>query len=187
MTTGISRKTLWNEAAKAGLILGIATIACVELNGLMPKIISSGVLLGVVNVLLWIVKFAGCIYLMRYFMKKLVTDYPDANNTSTRRFGEAVALLSAFLYAAFVLVDGLYINPDAITESLDAALSSYSSMLTSEQADMLQNINFPVLSFFSTLIYCALYGTILSTILSRNIPERKSIFDEGTDNDPDEQ
>jgi hypothetical protein len=32
--------------------------------------------------------------------------------------------------------------------------------------------NLPQLTFFSNLIYCFIYGSILSGILSRNIPSR---------------
>ena len=47
-------------------------------------------------------------------------------------------------------------------------------MLDSNSMSMLEKMeeDYPQISFFSTLIYCFLYGTVLSAILSRNIPER---------------
>ena len=41
----------------------------------------------------------------------------------------------------------------------------------------------PQLTFFSNLIYCFIYGSLLSAILSRNIPSR----DPFASNKPDEQ
>ena len=67
----------------------------------------------------------------------------------------------------------LYINPDAIEQAFNIALSQYSSMLDSNLLTIIENFkdNMPMISFFSNFIYCFLYGTILSSILSRYIPK----------------
>ena len=47
-------------------------------------------------------------------------------------------------------------------------------MLDSNSMAMLEKMEdaYPQIAFFSNLIYCFLYGTVLSAILSRNIPTR---------------
>lgn len=189
MNEGISRKTLWNDAAKGGLILGIATILLQEAGQLIPGIIESGIFRGFASVVLWLAKFCGCIYLLRFLMKKFVAEHTEAGNRDSRHFGEAVCLLSAILVAGFSLVNILYINPDLIQESIDTMAQSYSSMMTSEQLESIDELtsDLPVITFFSTLLYCALFGVIASAIISNNVPERKSIFDETKDNNIEEQ
>jgi hypothetical protein len=51
---------------------------------------------------------------------------------------------------------------------------------TIEQMDQMLEM-MPQLTFFSNLIYCFLYGTILSFILSRNIPSRNPFADRSSD------
>ena len=50
----------------------------------------------------------------------------------------------------------------------------YSKMLDSNSIAALEKMmgKMSYISFFSNLIYCTLYGTILSFILSRNIPQQ---------------
>jgi hypothetical protein len=42
-------------------------------------------------------------------------------------------------------------------------------------------------SFFTNLIYCFLFGVVLSAILSRNIPSRNPFADYQKKDTPDEQ
>ena len=46
------------------------------------------------------------------------------------------------------------------------------------KADPAADNNLPSFSFFVNLIYCWLFGTVLSAILSRNIPSRNPFTDE---------
>lgn len=186
MSEGISSKTIWNDAARTGLILGIVTIALQGLTQWLSGIIGGAVLKGLVEFVLWATKFATCILLMRLFMKNFVKAHPESINKDTRHYGEAIAVLSAFIVAAYTLVYYLYINPDVVQESMDMIRESYSSFMTGSQLDEMENAmaDLPVISFFTVFIYCSLYGTLLSGILSNNIPARRSIFDEP---DEDEQ
>ena len=57
-------------------------------------------------------------------------------------------------------------------------------MMTSEAMEALENTNMERVSFFTNLIYCFIFGTILSAILSSNIPS-KNPFDERYNNQED--
>ena len=68
---------MWNTAGKAGLALGGLSTAYLFLTqwigqAEMPAFISI-----VLNMLLWAVKFGGCIWLMMFFMKKFVAESRD--------------------------------------------------------------------------------------------------------------
>ena len=83
----------------------------------------------------------------------------------TLRLGVFASLFSALIFSAANLADVLYINPDAIEQAFNIALSQYSSMLDSNSLTIIENFkdNMPMISFFSNFIY--------SSILSRYIPK----------------
>ena len=174
----IEKKTLWNDAGRSGLVLGCISIAY-ALAGIGISAISSDSRImqaasGAVSFILWCVKFVACIYVFRLFMKKEADANRSATNNDTFRFGVATALLSALVYSAFNLAQLLFITPDAMNEALEVIRSSSAGMLTADQLDMLEQMTpkLPVISFFTNLIYCFLFGTVLSAIFSRNIPSR---------------
>jgi len=170
-----STRALWNEAGKAGLVLGLVCVVYAIIVSLLSKLSGgAGVafLLSVLKFVLWAGKFGGCIFLMAFFMKKFAAGYDGVDNKRSFRFGMAVAALSALICAAFSLAQTLLINPDEMKEAMNAAISSYSSMLDSNSMAAMDKMmeNLPQLTFFSNLIYCFLFGTVVSAILSRNIP-----------------
>ena len=66
----------WDHAGKAGLALGGASIVYLAVTALLGLIKGDGddvsvignILLSLVNFVLWLAKFLGCIYLMRFFL-----------------------------------------------------------------------------------------------------------------------
>jgi len=172
----IDKKTSWEAAGRAGLVLGGVCIAYVLLGLLVAKLAEGGtaaIILGnILSTLLWIVKFVGCIWLMRVFMLKFAGDNPEVDNHDTYSFGVKVAFLSALVYSAFYLLYVLFINPDIFRESI--SMLSENPMFTSEMMDEVEAMipKMPAITFFSNLIYCTLFGVIVSAILSRNIPSR---------------
>ncbi|MBR1574242.1 MAG: DUF4199 domain-containing protein [Bacteroidales bacterium] len=177
MSKLFDKKASWNEAAVAGLALGGFTIGITLLSSLTGHF-GEGVMLAMVksvlSFLLWAAKFAGCIWLMAFFMKRLVARYDAVGNDDTRRFGTQVALLSAVLVAGFSLAQFHFMEPETLRATIDTALASYPMKMDSNtMAAMDKAIDaLPTTAFFVTLLYCWLYGTIVSAILSRNIPSR---------------
>ena len=190
MEKTFSRKDLWDGAGKAGLVLGLVSIAYMMVNWLFGKAGEStgrAILFSLLILPLWIAKFVGCIELMKLFMRKFAAAHPGADNRDTFRFGMVVALLSALVFSAFQLAFTTWIAPDAFAEAQEAVIASYGSMMPAESIEMMENMNFGVVTFFTNLIYCFLFGTVLSAILSRNIPSRNPFADQGPFNTPDEQ
>lgn len=178
------RKSLWDSAGKAGLVLGLISIAYTLMSWLTGKMGADGVgmafLVGALNVVLWLAKFVGCILVMRALMKRFVASEPGADNSDSFRFGVATSLLSALLFSAFILAFYSFIAPDAITDTMDTLLQNPS--IASEGKEAIEAIvpKMPVIMFFSQLSYCFLFGLALSAILSRRIPSRNP-FEDGAD------
>lgn len=183
MDETINQKILWNNAGKAGAVLGIATAALMFIDQALSGLQTIGLLLRAV---IWVIRFVGCILLMRYFMQRLCARYSGVTNSDTFRYGMIIAFLSGLIYSAFILANILIISPDLIDKQFDLIIQSYSSFLDSNTLSSVEQMKsiYPQTAFFSQLIYCFLYGTALSAILSRYIPKTDPFANyTGTDND----
>ena len=177
------KNIIWESAAKAGLVLGgvsIVYLLCTMFSGKLVEHAGTGlsVIISLVKFLLWIAKFAGCILLMRLFMQRFSQADPSADNARVFRFGALTALLSALIYSAFYLAYVSFIAPDTFDKALEMVQDN--PMLSAYPMDGIEEMipRMPTISFFANLIYCWLFGTILSAILSRNIPSRNPFTDE---------
>ena len=185
MEQKVIQRNMWNTAGKAGLALGFLSTAYLFITqwiGMagMPAFPSM-----LINLLLWAVKFGGCIWLMLFFMKKFAADNPEADNSDTFKLGMAMALLSALVYSAFSFANVAFLYLDLFTEQMDTVMQQMAPMMDSntmaETEKMIDKM--PQITFFSNLIYCFIYGSLLSAILSRMIPST----DPFADYKPDEQ
>ena len=98
---------MWNQAAVAGLSLGGVSIAYMLLTyllGLLPEGAALNVLTSVLNLLLWVAKFVGCILLLRFFIRKYASSDIEASHSKSFKFGALVAFLSALVYVASPLL-----------------------------------------------------------------------------------
>lgn len=173
------KNSMLEQAGKAGLVLGGVSIAYMILTMLTGKATENGpaFLLGLVNILLWVAKFVGCIYLMRLFIQRFAANDPEADNNRAFRFGTLTALLSALIYSAFYLAYVSFIAPDTFEEALSALTDN--PMLDSNTLAAVEEMipRMPTISFFVNLFWCWLFGTVLAAIFSRNISS-KNPFDE---------
>ena len=78
------------------------------------------------------------------------------------------------VYSAFAFANVAFISPDLFTEQMDAMMQQMAPMMDSNTMSVMETYmeNLAQITFFSNLIYCFLYGTVLSFILSRNIPSK---------------
>ncbi len=173
MNQDLTARIIWSRACISGAVLGVFSGIFIFLNQAAGSI-AAPVVASSLSFVLWLVKFAGCILLMRFFMKKLCKDFGEATNSDTFKFGVMTAFLSALILSAASLANILFISPELFESQMAAVIQSYSSMLDSNSMSMIEKMqdSYPQISFFSNLVYCFLYGTVLSAILSRNIPVR---------------
>jgi len=163
------RNKFLNDSGKAGLILGGVAIAYFLIEILLGKI-NLGFLGGLIGVVLWAGKLILCVWLLHSFLKKYAASC-DNDRSRTFRYGMTVAFCSALVYAGFCFAYVQFIQPDFYEQTFQQVAQAYSSMLTSDQMDQILNMesSMPRLSFFANLIWCTLFGTIVSAISSNRI------------------
>lgn len=187
----LDNTTLWNEAAKAGALLGLVSVSCLVLKELagMSK---SAFLVQAAVVILWSVEFFGCILLMKKVQLDLRDKYENVKMEDTFRLGRRAAALSGLLLASAQALIILYM-PQETMDTLVSDISQAMSM-TSSQKEQVEGMldKMPLYTFVFQWLYCFLYGTVLSSIMSRYIFLQKLFggpFDGPQDNDntPDQQ
>lgn len=187
----LDNTTLWNEAAKAGALLGLVSVSCLVLKEL-AGMSGSAFLEQAAVVILWSVEFFGCILLMKKVQLDLRDKYENVKMEDTFRLGRRAAALSGLLLASAQALIILYM-PQETMDNLVSDISQAMSM-TSSQKEQVEGMldKMPLYTFVFQWLYCFLYGTVLSSIMSRYIFLQKLFggpFDGPQDNDntPDQQ
>ena len=168
MKRRLDNSTLWNEAAKAGALLGGVSVGCLVLKELAAGS-GNSFLITAASILLWVVEFFGCILLMKDVMLSLRRRYEDVKIVDTYKLGRRAALLSGLLLAS---AQALFIMkmPEAQMNELIDQMVQAMPMGTSGRSELESMMdNLPIITFFSQWIYCFLYGTVLASIMSRYI------------------
>lgn len=180
-----AKKMLWNMAGTAGLLMGLISTASMFIGQAMSTTQMPAFAVSVIGFILWAAETGGCIYLMQLYMKKFAATCPEADNRATFRMGMATALLSALVYSAASFANMAFISADYYAEQFDMMMQQMAPMMDSNTATVMDNMlsSMPQITFISNLIYCFLFGTVVSAILSRNIPSR----DPFADYKPDQQ
>lgn len=168
-----STSILWNKAARNGIILGLFTAVCrMAAQGVSLSGASAGS--AVLNSIIWILQTGGCFWMMKFFLERLVSCHEGVTNRDTSRYGMMLALTSSIIFSAAMLFDIIYIAPEAVEKQMDLFYQLYGPAMDSNTRSVLKTIedNYPMIMFFSTLVYSCLYGIVLSAILSLSIPKR---------------
>ena len=168
MSKKLDNTTLWNEAAKAGSLFGAVSVGCLALKEL-AGISGSSFLLQAAAIILWAVEFFGCILLMKKVQLDLRDRYEGVKMEDTYRLGRRAALLSGLLLASAQALFILYM-PQETMDGMVSELSQAMGMSASQKEQMDDVVGkLPLLTFLFQWVYCFLYGTVLSSIMSRYI------------------
>ena len=164
----LDNTALWNEAAKGGALLGAVSVGCLCLKEWAGTTESTLLVQGAA-IVLWAVEFFGCILLMKKLMLDLRDRYEGVKMEDTYKLGRRCALLSGLLLASAQALFILRMPP----ESIDTMLAEVTGSLGLTSADM-ENAGsmldrLPLYTFIFQWVYCFLYGSVLSSILSRYI------------------
>lgn len=170
MEQGTIRSDRWNEAAKYGLIFGAISAAYLYLGHIQVALGVSGAFASILGFVLWAGKLTGCIMLMKHVMGKFYLKHPESVTSDIFRLGVLIALLSALVYSVVTVADMLYVFPEYYDAVYTAVIEEYAKVLPAQQVDELRTVLVyaPKFTFIGNFIYCFLFGTILSLILSRN-------------------
>lgn len=175
MKEKITGSLIWENAMRAGLILGGISVAY-ELLSLLPGLVGGffGAVLSGVLFLVRIAKIVAIILLLKRMMFALTETYEGVTRREARRFGFEATLLSSLIVAGFSLISVIYLTPGLATTFSEALHESLSSMNTiPDVPDLKAQVeaqaawfvrNFNVLVFVTSFIYCALWGVILTLI-----------------------
>ena len=166
MKETVSKSIIWNKAGISAIPMALVPI----LYSIVTRLLSGA---GSAEAAFGSSLLSGVLW-MAWAMRRLAAGYDGVTNRDTFHYGVAIALFSAILVSAWSLADMVLIHPEFWQEQLNDTIRQLSPMLDSNSQDALSRMegSFPTISFFTTLIYCFLYGTVLSSILSRNIPRQ---------------
>jgi hypothetical protein len=188
MKRTLDNNALWNEAAKAGAYLGGVSVACLSLKEL-AVVSEIDFLMQAASIILCVVEFFGCILLMKDLMLSMRDRYEDVKISDTFRMGRRAALLSGLLLASAQALFVMKMPEARMSELVDAVTANVSGALNRDEVENVMD-RLPVVIFISQWIYCFLYGTVLSSVMSRYIFLQKLFggnFPPHHDDTPDEQ
>ncbi|MBQ0077816.1 MAG: DUF4199 domain-containing protein [Bacteroidales bacterium] len=176
----IDSKIMRSEAGRCALIFGAVSGAYVFLE---PLLAGAEVNLAWLTYLASLAKLVGLIILMRWCMKKLASSYEGVGVRQLRRFGMWIALFSATITALCSYVAVEFVFADTYAETLKMTIDTLAPMLDANSMSSLEGIeeHFGVFNLGVTLIWCYIYGCILSAILSSTVAGKQNPFDEEDD------
>ena len=181
----LDNKTLWNEAGRVGFVFGGLSSLCLLLKE-GAALTGSNFLVTAAAIILWAVEFFGCILLMKKYMLDLRDKFDGVTMVDTYRFGRRVGILSGLILAAVNAI--LVMNtPEETMASMLSQVSASLSGLGSVSEDELGRIadKLPLYTFIFQWIYCFLYGSVLSAIMSRYIYARDIFEQDGGSREDD--
>ncbi|MBP5571482.1 MAG: DUF4199 domain-containing protein [Bacteroidales bacterium] len=175
----ISGKIISSEAAGAALVFGAISGGFIFINNLLAGL-ELQILGSVLGIILWLAKFVGCILLMRFFMKKLMASYEEVGRNQLLGFGTLIALFSAIITAACSYIAVEYVFPEMTKTAFDTMYQSMGAMLDSNSMAVMEKMesHYGMISLWGNLIWCFIYGWILSAIMAGSLVRKKNIFDD---------
>ena len=181
-------KTLWNEAGRVGFVFGGFSSLCLVLK-MGASLTGSSFLVQAAAIILWAVEFFGCILLMKKYMLDLRDKYDGASIEDVYHFGRRVALLSGLILAAVDALITMKLPPETVenvvSELSTAVSSQFGSGYESEVGRFVDKL--PLYTFIGQWLYCFLYGSLLSAIMSRYIYLQGPFQGRGGDDQADDQ
>ncbi|MBR3407108.1 MAG: hypothetical protein IKG92_09445, partial [Bacteroidales bacterium] len=182
--------TIWNEAARAGLLFGAVSVACLGLKEL-SALSGSAFLVQAAAIILWVVEFFGCILIMKNIMLRFRDKYEGVKMEDTYKLGRRAGFLSGLILASAQAFIIMKMPAETMDEFVNQMMSTAQLLPTDRDAVDAALANLPVLTFIFQWLYCYLYGSILASVMSRYIFLQK-LFGGGfppkeDDNNPEQQ
>ena len=185
----LDSKTLWNEAGRVGFVFGGFSSLCLLLRE-GAALTGSTFLVQAAAIILWAVEFFGSILLMKKYMLDLRDKFDDVTAVDTYRFGRRVGLLSGLILAAVDAVLIMKMPQDTVADVISELNTAVTAKLGAGYEGEVGRVvdRLPLYTFIFQWLYCFLYGSLLSAIMSRYI-FMQDIFrgGDGEDNSVDNQ
>ena len=182
---------IWNESAKAGLLFGAVSVACLVLKEL-AALSGSNFLIQAATIVLWAVEFFGCILLMKEVMLRFRDKFEGVKIEDTYKLGRRAALLSGLILASAQAFIIMKMPAEAIDTMVDQMMSGM--QLLSSDRDAVEGAmdKLPLLTFIFQWLYFFRYGIIRASIRARDIFLQKRFGgcphkEDNEDDTPEEQ
>ena len=188
MLVKLDNKILWNEAGRVGFVFGGFSSLCLSLK-MGASLTGSTFLTQAAAIILWAVEFFGCILLMKKYMLDLRDKYDGATIEDVYHFGRRVALLSGLILAAVDAFITMKLPPETVENVVAELNTAVSGKLGAGYEGEVGRFvdKLPLYTFIGQWLYCFLYGSLLSAIMSRYIFLQGPFQGGGDDNQVDDQ
>ena len=150
-----------NAAALYGLYLSLPTVITL----LIQDTYQPGTL---ISVILWVLRFSASIWLLLRFIKEWAANFDEFTYGNGVSFGFITCTFSSMIVAVTRWASVAFINKETFQQAMQEAMERFEEQGNSQIMDTFASIsdNLPVIVLFSTLVYCVIYGLILSSILA---------------------
>ena len=169
----------WSLAMRDGLLLSLVTLVCTTLSQVLQ--------LSFVNILLWLVKLIGSIWLLWFFMKR----YGDANPLERRTtgYGIMVCLFSSIVCAVFTYLSFRFFFPETVEEAFAEIpqILATTPNVTPGVEDVIGKLQdiFPQLMCALTLLWNFALGAIFSAIIGATTSRKDPFADDASLTEPE--
>ncbi len=121
-----------------------------------------------ISILLWIFRFGSSIWLLFKFMKEWASNFEEFTYGNGVSFGFLTCTFSSMIVAVARWVSISFLNNEALQMAMQEAMERLEEQGNTQVIETMDSImgNMPVIALFSTLLYCVIYGLILSSILA---------------------
>lgn len=121
-----------------------------------------------ISILLWIFRFGFSIWLLFKFMKEWASNFEEFTYGNGVSFGFLTCTFSSMIVAVARWVSISFLNNEALQMAMQEAMERFEEQGNTQVIETMDSImgNMPVIALFSTLLYCVIYGLILSSILA---------------------
>lgn len=166
----VDNHTIWNEAARTGIVFGAFSSVCLLLKE-GAGLTNSTFLVQAAAIILWAVEFFGCILLMKKYMLDFRKKFDNVTMEDTYRFGRRVGLLSGLILASADAALLMALPQDTVADVVNELSATVTQQLGSSYEAEINRVvdRLPVYTFVFQWLYCFLYGSLLSAIMSRYI------------------
>ncbi|HPS24236.1 MAG TPA: DUF4199 domain-containing protein [Bacteroidales bacterium] len=159
--------SFWNKAAINGLLLAFVSIVMMVIQTVfdMGK---------AMDIILWIVKLAGTVGLLYYFMREFGKQCETYTYSDAFKFGLAVSFFSSIIASCYYFVHVAFLFPDVNTQMSNAILMGLEqTVATSEMNTDKLIANLPLIVCISQFFYMNILGLLWSSILGSSTKHKE--------------
>lgn len=180
----MSKKNFWNDASRAGAIIGLISIALTMAGMFLPK----------VAFVLSLVSFVITIYLLFHYTRRRSMLYLDEDFSYSQSLGfiAAIGLFAGIISGAYQIVASNFLFPEMYEKQIEdsLALLSQSGLYTSEMMEQMSEMMStytltPMPTLLSNVASCVLSYCFYGLFISIGTKREADIF-ENNDEEQDE-